>query len=101
MYAKMLCYPPLGESTIVPAGQDSVQFTIVLETAEIVFASSSKQWQVALWHNANSGESEWDEASFDESIHDDEVVSMVLPSSKLIFGYFLCSQLTLYRARPN
>jgi len=45
MYAKTICYPPLGELTVLPIGTGWVEFTVVLETG----AASEKPLEVALW----------------------------------------------------
>ncbi|KAF2454354.1 raffinose synthase protein-like protein Sip1 [Lineolata rhizophorae] len=47
MHAKLVCYPPLGQATVVPSDQDHVDFTVLLETD----AASKKTWDVSLWHN--------------------------------------------------
>lgn len=78
MKAKMLCYPPLGQPTLIPAGQDSVDFTVVLETSDTTASNSTKQWQVALWHDLDSDNGEWHSAIFEESDGIDDVVSCVL-----------------------
>lgn len=47
MYASLTCHPPLGQTTTVGPDQESVRFTVLIESA----ASSEKSWDVALWHN--------------------------------------------------
>jgi hypothetical protein len=47
MYATLTCYPPLGQTTTIAPGRDRVTFTVLIESS----AGSSKDWEVALWHN--------------------------------------------------
>jgi hypothetical protein len=47
MYATLTCHPPLGQTTTIASRQDSVTFTVLIESS----ASSDKTWEVALWHN--------------------------------------------------
>lgn len=70
MYAKLICHPPLGQSTVIPAGLDSVDFTILLETDP----ASERQWEVALWHDLGGKDEEWTSVNFDESIEKHEMV---------------------------
>ncbi|KAB2574208.1 putative galactinol--sucrose galactosyltransferase 1 [Lasiodiplodia theobromae] len=55
MYANLVCSPPLGQTTVVPADQTSVCFNALIETDP----SSQKTWEVALWHN-HAGHDEWE-----------------------------------------
>jgi hypothetical protein len=71
MFAKMICYPPLGQPTIVPAGQETVDFIVLLET------ESDKQWQVALWHDLGSRNGEWTASNFEVASGKHEIVSSV------------------------
>ncbi|KAF2741270.1 raffinose synthase protein-like protein Sip1 [Polyplosphaeria fusca] len=48
MYAKILSYPPLGQTTLVPPEKQSVHFFVLIES------SQTKQWTVSLWHNFDS-----------------------------------------------
>ncbi|KAJ9661336.1 hypothetical protein H2201_006528 [Coniosporium apollinis] len=51
MSANLVCSPPLGQTTIIPADAESVVITACIETE----AASEKSWEVALWCNhANS-----------------------------------------------
>lgn len=70
MYAKLICHPPLGQPTVIPAGQDSVDFTILLETDP----ASERQWEVALWHDLGGQNGQWSSLNFDESIGEHEMV---------------------------
>ncbi|KAH9863252.1 hypothetical protein IAQ61_009529 [Plenodomus lingam] len=47
MYAMLTCHPPLGQTTTVAPGKDSVRFTVVIESS----TGSEKSWEVALWNN--------------------------------------------------
>jgi hypothetical protein len=73
MFASMICDPPLGQPTCISAGQDAVDFIVVLETASD--ASTNKQWQVALWHNFNPDESGWMSSNFEENTQNHQIVS--------------------------
>jgi len=73
---KMLCYPPLGEPTIIPAGQDAVDFIVILETSDSISSTSDKEWQVALWHNLDARGDEWSEISFVEDSRQHNIVSL-------------------------
>ncbi|KAF2641683.1 raffinose synthase protein-like protein Sip1 [Massarina eburnea CBS 473.64] len=45
MYAKLVCNPPLGQTTTVSPEKQSVRFSVLIES------SSLKDWDVALWSN--------------------------------------------------
>ncbi|KAF1841878.1 glycoside hydrolase family 36 protein [Cucurbitaria berberidis CBS 394.84] len=47
MYATLSCHPPLGQTTTIAPGKESVRFTVLIESS----AGSEKTWDVALWHN--------------------------------------------------
>ena len=62
MDAKVTCYPPLGQVTLIARQSDSVRFTLLLETP---LSSSGAEdddddLEVSLWHNHN-GHHEWSE----------------------------------------
>jgi hypothetical protein len=80
MYAKMICYPPLGQPTVIPAGQETVDFIVLLETA----AESSTRWQVALWHSSNADDEDWTALDFSESSGKHELVSLSLSFARLV-----------------
>ncbi|KAF2102437.1 glycoside hydrolase [Rhizodiscina lignyota] len=61
MYAKVLCHPPLGQATAVPAGSPSVTFTVFVETN----ASPTRELEVQLWHNIGTSQ-DWEGTSFAE-----------------------------------
>jgi hypothetical protein len=50
MYARLLSYPPLGQTTTLAAGSQSVRFTVLIES------SQKNPWNVALWHNFDNQE---------------------------------------------
>ncbi|KAF2109244.1 raffinose synthase protein-like protein Sip1 [Lophiotrema nucula] len=52
MYARLISHPPLGQTTTVASGKQSVKFTVLIESA----TGSNKDWEVALWHNFESQE---------------------------------------------
>ena len=66
MGAKVTCYPPLGQVTLIARESEAVRFTVLLETP--VSTSSAKDanheenddLEVSLWHNHN-GHHEWSE----------------------------------------
>jgi len=74
MYAKVVCNPPLGQTTVVPGGTKQVRFTVVLETDE----ASDKAWEVALWSDVyKDGSSYWVTHHFEEAKQKDSMVSNV------------------------
>lgn len=80
MIVTMLCYPPLGQPTVVPSGQDHVQFIVHLESQDTISTGRSwkgKSWEVALWHDMNAvgGEATWEELYFSEISQNHHVVS--------------------------
>lgn len=52
MYAALICHPPLGHTTTVPAAKHSVKFTVLIESS----VGLEKTWEVALWHNFHDQE---------------------------------------------
>lgn len=81
MYAKLICDPPLGRTTVVPGGAKPVIFTVILETNQL----SEKPWEVALWsdiYNVGYGK-EWATHMFEEST---QTSSLVSNCHWLIFG---------------
>jgi hypothetical protein len=73
MYAKIVCSPPLGQPTIVPAGQEIVDFIVLLETT--ADSVPNKPWQVALWHDLGTENGEWSALNFEETSRKHEIVS--------------------------
>jgi len=74
MYAKVVCNPPLGQTTVVPGSAKQVRFTVVLETDE----ASDKVWEVALWSDVyKDGSSYWVTHRFEEAKQTDSMVSNV------------------------
>jgi hypothetical protein len=83
MIVAMLCYPPLGQATVVSAGQDYVKFIVHLESADGIAlekSSKNKPWEVALWHDMNreDGEAIWEEEYFSETSQAHHVVSSLI-----------------------
>lgn len=77
MYAKIICNPPLGQTTVVPGGAKPVVFTVILETDQ----ASEKPWEVALWSDLyapQTGSSwqgkEWTTHVFEESKQNSSLV---------------------------
>jgi Raffinose synthase or seed imbibition protein Sip1 len=60
MYAKIICHPPLGQATTVPAGP--VTFNAILETE-----TNAKPFELSLWFNKNGEGAEWDGIPFEET----------------------------------
>ena len=54
-FANVLCDPPLGQSTVVPHNQTTVDFTVLVESS---ISFSEQPWEAVLWHNCYSNE-EW------------------------------------------
>jgi len=72
MYAKVVCNPPLGQTTVVPCGARQLLFTVALETDE----ASDKPWEVALWSDVyKDGSSFWVSHQFEEAKQMNSVVS--------------------------
>ncbi|GME33838.1 Raffinose synthase Sip1 [Neofusicoccum parvum] len=65
MYANLVCSPPLGQTTVVPADLASVRFTALIETDP----SSARTWEVALWHN-HAGPEQWEKLILGEEDSD-------------------------------
>jgi hypothetical protein len=76
MFAKLTCIPPLGQPTTIPAGQDTVDFIVLLETE----STSKQQWQVALWHDLDSGNGEWSALDFEVRDQHFDIVRMAKQS---------------------
>jgi hypothetical protein len=70
MFAKVACSPPLGQATVIEAGNNSIRFTVLLETDP----SSGTEWQVALWHNLGASGDEWSSIDFTEISDEVEIV---------------------------
>ena len=71
MYAKTVCYPPLGEPTVLPVGTVNVKFTVVLETD----ASSESPWEVALRCDLGlQNDGKWTELAFEEETYTSSLV---------------------------
>jgi hypothetical protein len=87
MLARMICDPPLGQPTIIPAGQDFVDFVVVLEVAGD--ASASKQWQVALWHDLNPDGSGWLASELDERTEGHHIVRHDLCIAQTLASMFM------------
>lgn len=61
MYANLVCSPPLGQTTVVPSDQHSVRFTALIE----LDPSSTRTWEVALWHN-HQAKDQWEKLTLHE-----------------------------------
>ncbi|KAI9879587.1 MAG: hypothetical protein M1830_008037 [Pleopsidium flavum] len=57
MFANVVCDPPLGQTTVIPAQQQTVTFTVLVESGR---SFPEPGWEVALWHNFNESK-EWEE----------------------------------------
>ncbi|KAF2709665.1 glycoside hydrolase family 36 protein [Pleomassaria siparia CBS 279.74] len=75
MHARLTCYPPLGQTTIVEAGKDSVKFTVLIESS----LATEKGWDVALWHNFEDRE-KWTSLSL-EPLQDSISLMVVRPNN--------------------
>lgn len=71
MHLKISSWPPLGRSSIVSRHDDSVKFTVLLETASTSLSKQSEP-QVCVWHNHN-GDSDWGELSLKPIPEDEDV----------------------------
>ncbi|PNS21962.1 hypothetical protein CAC42_560 [Sphaceloma murrayae] len=60
MFADITSWPPLGQATTIPFGQESVPFTVVLET-DGSSTTFDEDVSVCLWHN-HGDPSKWQEA---------------------------------------
>jgi hypothetical protein len=57
MFATVSCDPPLGQTTVVPAGTDEVRFIVLVESS---ISFSNQPWEAVIWHNGHAN-SQWDE----------------------------------------
>ena len=61
MFAEIICYPPLDQATVLPAGD--VTFQAVLETEP-----NTKPFELALWVNLDGDDQEWKALPFEETV---------------------------------
>lgn len=73
MDLKVICWPPLGKSSIISRHDNSVKFTILLETSSPSLVEQDEP-QVCLWHNHN-GHTDWAELAL-KPISDQEDVTL-------------------------
>jgi hypothetical protein len=71
MHAKLICHPPLGQSTVVPAATKTIQFRVALE----VDAAGEKSWEAVLWHHHGPSE-EWKAETFEKASADRTIVCL-------------------------
>ncbi|KAL9048112.1 MAG: hypothetical protein Q9206_006237, partial [Seirophora lacunosa] len=62
LFSNVLCDPPLGQETVIPADQDAVQFTVLLESSR---SFPEQNWEAVLWHNGHEDQS-WKELALKE-----------------------------------
>lgn len=82
MFATLSCDPALGQSTVVPAGQDAVQITVLVESSR---SFSNQPWEAIVWHNCQD-EEQWQELKLSPIEASEEPVSPPNPP-----GYMLSS----------
>ncbi|KAF2786971.1 glycoside hydrolase family 36 protein [Melanomma pulvis-pyrius CBS 109.77] len=75
MHARLTTNPPLGQTTTVIAGKESVTFTVLIESS----IATEKAWNVALWHNFED-QDKWTSLSL-EPVHEPPSVMVVRPNS--------------------
>jgi hypothetical protein len=91
MHAKLICHPPLGQPTIVPAGTKTIQFRVALE----VDAVSEKNWEVVLWHHHGQPEG-WIAEKFERASADTTIVCLLF-DNKETPTFSLCDSSALVR----
>jgi len=72
MVATITCWPPLGQATAIPIRQESVRFTVCLETENPSMVDDDIS--VCLWHNHND-RVRWCELPMDETRASEGLVS--------------------------
>ncbi|KAL8670601.1 MAG: hypothetical protein Q9168_004875, partial [Polycauliona sp. 1 TL-2023] len=73
LFSSALCDPPLGQTTILKSDQDSVKFTVLLESSK---SFPEQEWEAVLWHNGHDGR-EWKDLALQET---------KLPETPLVIG---------------
>ncbi|KAL8891553.1 MAG: hypothetical protein Q9215_001417 [Flavoplaca cf. flavocitrina] len=63
LFSNALCDPPLGQTTIVKSDQDSIKFTVLLESSK---SFPEQNWEAVLWHNGHESR-EWKELALQET----------------------------------
>ncbi|KAK8195515.1 raffinose synthase protein-like protein Sip1 [Phyllosticta capitalensis] len=93
MFANLVCSPPLGQTTVLAPGTQSVHFTALLESDP----ASHRDWEVALWHNFNQ---EWKKLVLEK--HERPLSTLVVnrPDSCNIRRHWFSAKLKGRRDRP-
>ncbi|KAI4111548.1 MAG: hypothetical protein LQ339_000419 [Xanthoria mediterranea] len=63
LFSNALCDPPLGQTTVLKSSQDSVKFTVLLESSK---SFPEQNWEAVLWHNGHDGRV-WKELALQET----------------------------------
>ncbi|KAL8638967.1 MAG: hypothetical protein Q9226_008938, partial [Calogaya cf. arnoldii] len=63
LFSNALCDPPLGQTTILKSNQDTIKFTVLLESSK---SFPEQNWEAVLWHNGHEGR-EWRELALQET----------------------------------
>ncbi|KAK5126807.1 hypothetical protein LTR85_009741 [Meristemomyces frigidus] len=96
MYAKITCYPSLGQATQIARTQDSVRFTVLLETSSPSIvdqeADSEAGPQVCLWHNHN-GHYDWSELSLKPTNDYKDVLLVNRPTDRSLSKVWFTAEL--------
>ncbi|KAF2764002.1 glycoside hydrolase [Teratosphaeria nubilosa] len=87
MFVKVTCSPPLGQATQIARNQNSVLFTVLLETSSLstsdqeAASSPGEGPQVCLWHNHN-GQFDWAELPLKPTHEFDDVLLLNRPTDR-------------------
>ncbi|KAF2876898.1 raffinose synthase protein-like protein Sip1 [Massariosphaeria phaeospora] len=71
MYASLTCNPPLGQTTTIASGKQSVRFTVLIRSS----TTPGKIWEVALWNNFEDRQN-WTSLKFEPIQEPESVVSI-------------------------
>ncbi|KAL8934159.1 MAG: hypothetical protein Q9216_006045, partial [Gyalolechia sp. 2 TL-2023] len=63
LFSSALCDPPLGQATVVPFNDQTIKFTILLESSR---SFPEQKWEAVLWHNGHENQ-EWKESVLQET----------------------------------
>ncbi|KEQ75924.1 glycoside hydrolase [Aureobasidium namibiae CBS 147.97] len=72
MYAAIICSPPIGQPTVISRDQDTVQFSVFLETSAASLVNEQNV-RVSIWHN-HKGQHDWSELALQASNDHDDVI---------------------------
>ncbi|KAI4179906.1 MAG: hypothetical protein L6R41_007565, partial [Letrouitia leprolyta] len=74
LFSKALCDPPLGQVTVVPSHQQTIKFTVLLESSR---SFPEQKWEAILWHNGHENQ-EWKELILQETNSSNQPEQLVI-----------------------